>query len=60
MLTLIGGILKTLFPVVSLSSVFTILLEFPQKRELFFTSTRHLHTVTACVVMENSTVCHEY
>ena len=50
MLTLIGVILKILLLVV----------EFPQKHELFFTRKRHLHTVTACVVVTNFTVCHEY
>ena len=50
MLTLIGVILKILLLVV----------EFPQKHELFFTRTRHLHAVTACVVVTNFTVCHEY
>ena len=50
----------TLFPVVSHFSVFAVLSEFPQKHGIFFTRTRHLHTVTACVVVTNSTVCHEY
>ena len=49
----------TFFPVVSLSAS-SRFLGILSKPRTFFTSTRDLHTVTACVVVTNFAVCHEY